>query len=78
MHLSIIHDSAGNVLGLAASPADAPVAYPATKAGQLLTIVDATQEMRNLKPEDVHTYLTNVIENLKIDTGSVHAKLVRK
>jgi len=76
MLLSIIHDSAGNVLGLAASPPDAPVAHPETKAGQFLTIVDATQEMRDLKPEAVHAYVTDVIANFKVDTGS--ARLLKR
>lgn len=78
MYLSIIHDSAGNVLGLAASPPDAPVAYLETKVGQFLTIVDATKEMKALKFEDIYAYLADVVENFKIDTGNAHAKLVRK
>lgn len=77
MRLVIIHDSLGNVLGLTASPPDGPVAYPETKPGYQVTLVDAP-DMTVLSPEQIHERLSDLVEHYKIDMSGSRATLIKK
>jgi hypothetical protein len=78
MRLSILHDAMGNVLGLAASPPDAPISHLEAKAGQLTTVVDMTEEMRTLKASEIPARLSGIIENYKVEMPTSQARLVKK
>src|ERR1700757_3429762 len=78
MRLSILHDEMGNVLGLVASPPDAPISYLEANAGQFTTVVDMTEEMRTLKASEIHARLSDIIENYKVEMPTSQARLVQK
>lgn len=78
MNLSILHDSVGNVLGLAASPPGAPVSHLQAKAGELTTVVDMTEELRGVEPSEMNARLADVVQNYKVEMPALQARLIRK
>ncbi|SCX27998.1 hypothetical protein SAMN02799620_04487 [Mycolicibacterium fluoranthenivorans] len=78
MHLSILHDATGNVLGLAASPPGAPVSHLQGKAGELTTVVDMTEELRGVEPSEMASRLADIVVNYRVAMPTSRAQLVKK
>ncbi len=70
MRLSIVHDSAGNISRLVASPPDAPMAHLGTNSGESVVEVDAPEIELSLGAETISERLADLLENYKVEIGS--------
>jgi hypothetical protein len=70
MHLSIVHDSEGTIVGLVASPPDAPIAHPSPRPGEYVTEVDAPDIDAELEDKERFGRLEDIIESYRIEISS--------
>lgn len=76
MRVSVIHDSQGAIIGLAASPPGAPVATLVPKAGERMTEVDVPDIDAEGDPQQIFEHLADMVENYRIDIRA--DRLMRK
>jgi hypothetical protein len=70
MHLSIVHDSDGTIVGLVASPPDAPIAHLSPGTGQYVAEVDAPDVDAELDDQERFGRLRNIVESYRIERSS--------
>jgi len=78
MRLVIAHDSHGNVINLAASPEEGPLAYPPVIPGMLVTQVDAPDIKDDLAIEQINNHLADLVKNYRVEVSGIKAKLLKK
>jgi hypothetical protein len=77
MHVTIIHDSKGNITNLVAYSADGKAARPAAKPGELVTQVEISENIGELSAQRIFERLADLAENYRVDVNS-KAKLTKK
>jgi hypothetical protein len=70
MRVSVIHESQGAIIGLAASPTGAPVANLVPKAGERVTEVDVPELSAGGGAQQIFERLADMVENYRIDVPS--------
>uniref|UniRef100_UPI003F499B23 hypothetical protein n=1 Tax=Cupriavidus necator TaxID=106590 RepID=UPI003F499B23 len=79
MRLTVIHDSNGNIVSMVAYPEGSPPMYPETKPGQHMTEMEAPANIRlDLDARQLHERLSEVMQNYRVDMGSMKCSLTRK
>ena len=78
-----VHDTAGNISSLFASPADASLVHPELEPGQYIHEVEVPELALDMDDAQLHRRLNEVIENFRVDvqaevTDMPKAQLVRK
>ena len=83
MRVVAVHDTAGNIDLLVASPEDAPPARPRLEPGQYMHEVEVQDLTLDLDDAQLHSRLNEVIGNFRVDVRAEladmpKAQLVRK
>ena len=78
MHLTIIHDSQGNILSIAASPTGGPTMYVQPQQGHFMTEVDAPDIQAGSDMQVVRQGLASLIANNRVDIERPKDKLRKK
>jgi hypothetical protein len=78
MHLTIIHDTHGNIQAVIAHQGDVPAAHMELKPGQLVAQVNMDDLDVDADQEAVHTHLTNIRQNYKVEVEASTSRLTRK
>jgi hypothetical protein len=67
-----------NILSVAASPSNSPVAYLETKPGQHTTEIEAPEILHDAGTQHVVERLTDLMRNHRVTVGSNKGKLIKK
>lgn len=78
-----VHDTAGNISMLIASPADAALVHPRLEPGEYIHEVEAPEVALDMDDAQLHSRLDEVRENFRVDVQAEvadmgRAPLVRK
>jgi hypothetical protein len=78
MHLTVIHDEEGNILGATAHPAGTPPSGPRLEPGQYATEIEASGIDAGLDPDAVFERVSKIVEEnqviVKDGKGSLKGK----
>ncbi len=78
MRLTVIHDSRGEILALAAFPPDSPPVQMEVGPGQRMTVVDAPEGTVDLESDQLNESLANFMKNYRVDVESAGGVLTSK
>ncbi len=78
MHLTIIHDSQGNIISIAASPTNGPTMYVQPQQGHFMTEVEAPDIQAGSDLQTVRQDLAALIANNRVDLERPKGKLRKK
>lgn len=67
---TVVHDNRGNILALAAYPADAPTAQIQVQPGQRLSEVEVQEEGLSLDSPQLTERLADLIRNKPVEKGT--------
>lgn len=78
MHLTVIHDEKGNILGATAHPAGSPPSGPRLQPGQYAAEIEASDIEAGLDPRAVLERVSKIVEANQIKLKDGKASLERK
>jgi hypothetical protein len=79
MQITVVHDSRGEILTLAARSPEAPPTQMELQPGQHITEVEAPEDMPSIdNPQQLNERLSELMEDFQIDVQSVEGALTAK
>ncbi|CAM5562145.1 hypothetical protein GCM10010343_73020 [Streptomyces avidinii] len=67
MRVLAVHDSAGQIISLVASPEDAPTVSVELRAGEYMHAVDVSELSLDMEESRIYERLAEVAENFRVD-----------